>query len=209
MVCADDLVIREEDTFTLPKQPLERFGDLRWSLENQLSAMANTVDLGKARVKREVEKEPGVLSNKRPHCLVDVNSTTTTRLPSRLKKKRYSRERRSRGFFGSEGKWAPICTSSATFRLIQTTLGCNCGPSTTGTRFDCSPKRASARPERSATLLPRPLVPRDFGSLQKGQSRLKKAFRALLELSLLETSTSLGVRRKSRSTIGCISPSSA
>src|SRR5918997_6969298 len=100
MVRANDLVIREEDTFTLPKQPLERFGDLRWSLENQLSAMANIVDLGKARVEREVEKEPGVLSNKRPRCLVDrLTRPTATRLPSRLKKKRYSRERRSRGFF--------------------------------------------------------------------------------------------------------------
>jgi hypothetical protein len=153
MVRANDLVIREEDTFTLPKQPLERFGDLRWSLENQLSAMANIVDLGKARVKREVEKEPGVLSNKRPHCLVDrLTRPTATRLPSRLKKKRYSRERRSRGFFGSEGKRAPICMSSATFRLIQTTLGCNCGPSTTGTRFDCSHPNELPRGQKEAQL---------------------------------------------------------
>ena len=62
MVRANDFVIREEDTFTLPKQPLEWFEVSRSSLENQLSAMANIVDLGKARVKREVEKEPSVLS---------------------------------------------------------------------------------------------------------------------------------------------------
>jgi hypothetical protein len=46
-------------------------------------------------------------------------------------------------------------------------------------------------------------------SSSRGQSRLKKAFRASFELSLLKTSTSLGVRRKSPSTIGCISPSNA